>query len=61
PYGIYDQKSAKELSKYFKLSFTLLSKRDSILPLQTIRRMVVLEWTPQIFLKRMHRTFRRQH
>jgi peptidoglycan/xylan/chitin deacetylase (PgdA/CDA1 family) len=57
PNGVYDHKGAEELSKYFKLSFTLYSKRDSDLPLQTVRRMIVPECTPQRLLKSMHRTF----
>jgi peptidoglycan/xylan/chitin deacetylase (PgdA/CDA1 family) len=57
PNGVYDHKGAVELSKYFKLSFTLASKRDSLQPLQTVRRMIVPEWTPQGLLKSMHRTF----
>src|ERR1035437_6323037 len=32
PNGVYDHKGAEELSKYFKISFTLISKRDSIVP-----------------------------
>jgi peptidoglycan/xylan/chitin deacetylase (PgdA/CDA1 family) len=57
PNGVYDRKGAEELSKYFKLSFTLASKRDSLQPLQTVRRMIVPECTPQGLLKSMHRTF----
>jgi len=57
PNGVYDHKGAEELSKYFKISFTLISKRDSIQPLQTVRRMIVPECTPQGLLKSMHRTF----
>ena len=57
PNGIYDHKGAEELSKYFKISFILTSKRDSIQPLQTVRRMIVPEWTAQGLLKSMHRTF----
>jgi len=57
PNGVYDHKGAEELSKYFKLSFTLYSKRDSIVPLQTVRRMIVPECTPQGLIKSMHRTF----
>jgi len=57
PNGVYDHKGAEELSKYFKISFTLSSKRDSILPLQTVRRMIVPEWTPKGMLKSMNRTF----
>ena len=57
PNGVYDHNGAEELSKYFKLSFTLYSKRDSVVPLQTIRRMIVPECTSQGLLKSMHRTF----
>jgi peptidoglycan/xylan/chitin deacetylase (PgdA/CDA1 family) len=60
PYGIYDHMSAEKLSKYFKLSFILSTRGDSIEPLQTVRRMVVPEWTPQGMLKSMHRTFNKQ-
>ena len=57
PNGVYDHKGAEELSKYFKLSFSLYSKRDSAIPLQTVRRMIVPECTSQGLLKSMHRTF----
>ena len=57
PNGVYDHKGAEELSKHFKLSFSLYSKRDSILPLQSIRRIIVPECTPQGLLKSMQRTF----
>jgi len=57
PNGVYDHKGAEELNKYFKLSFTLFSKRDSVFPLQTVRRMIVPECTPQGLLKSMRRTF----
>jgi len=57
PNGVYDHKGAVELSKHFKLSFTLTSKRDSIQPLQTVRRMIAPEWTAQGLLKSMRRTF----
>lgn len=57
PNGVYDHKGAEELGKYFKLSFTLYSKRDSSLPLQTVRRILVTECTPQGLLKSMRRTF----
>jgi peptidoglycan/xylan/chitin deacetylase (PgdA/CDA1 family) len=57
PYGIFDHKSAVELSKHFKLSFILSTKRDSLVSLQTVRRMIVPEWTPQGMLRSMKRTF----
>jgi peptidoglycan/xylan/chitin deacetylase (PgdA/CDA1 family) len=56
PNGVFDHKGAEELNKYFKLSFSLTS-RDSLLPLQTVRRMIVPESSPQGLLKSMHRTF----
>ena len=57
PNGVYDHKGAAELSKYFKISFTLFSKRDSIEPLQTVRRILGTECSPQSLLKSMRRTF----
>lgn len=57
PNGVYDHKGAMELSNYFKISFTLASRHDSIKPLQTIRRMIAPEWTAQGLLKSMQRTF----
>lgn len=57
PNGVFNHEGAIGLSKYFKLSFILTSKRDSIEPLQTVRRMIVPEWTPQGMLKSMKRTF----
>ena len=57
PNGVYDHKSAEELSKYFKLSFSLATKRDSIQPLQCIRRIIVPECSAQGLLTSMHRSF----
>jgi peptidoglycan/xylan/chitin deacetylase (PgdA/CDA1 family) len=57
PNGVYDHKGAEELSKYCKLSFTLFSKRDSIVPLQTVRRIIVPECTPQRLLKSIRGAF----
>lgn len=57
PNGVYDHQAAMELSRYFKLSFILSDKRDSIQPLQTVRRMIVPELSPQGLLKSMKRTF----
>jgi peptidoglycan/xylan/chitin deacetylase (PgdA/CDA1 family) len=59
PNGVYNHESAKELSKYIKLSFSLATKRDSLLPLQCIRRIIVPECTPQGLLTSMHRSFSR--
>jgi len=58
PNGVYNHASAVEISKYFKLSFSLSTKRDSIQPLQCIRRIIVPECTPQGLLKSMRRNFK---
>ena len=58
PYGITNHESSRAMNKYFKLSFILSSKRDTIEPLQTLRRMIVPSgWTPGGMLKAMHKTF----
>jgi len=57
PNGVYDHKGAVELSKYFKIAFSLATKRDSIQPLQSVRRIIVPECTPQGLLKSMRRSF----
>jgi hypothetical protein len=57
PNGVNNHKAAEELSKHYKLSFILSTKRDSLQPLQTVRRMIVPEWSAQSLLKSMHRTF----
>jgi peptidoglycan/xylan/chitin deacetylase (PgdA/CDA1 family) len=59
PDGVFDRRSTEELRKYFKLSFILSTQRDSIEPLQTVRRMIAQEGPPQELLKIMHRTFSR--
>lgn len=57
PNGVYNHESAMELSKYFKLSFSLATKRDSLQPLQCVRRIIVPECSPAGLLKSMRRTF----
>ena len=57
PNGVYDHKGAVELRKYFKIAFSLATKRDSIQPLQSVRRIIVPECTPQGLLKSMRRSF----
>lgn len=57
PNGAYNQDAAKELANYFDLSFILMSKRDSIYPSQTIRRMIVPEMSPERLLKVMKQNF----
>lgn len=60
PNGVYNHQAAEQLSKHFKLSFILSSKRDSTQALQSVRRMIVPEWTPQGLLKSMRRTFNKK-
>jgi len=58
PYGITNHETSAAMNKYFKLSFILSTKSDSIEPLQTVRRMIVPSgWTPGGMLKAMHKTF----
>jgi len=58
PNGVFNHEGAKGLSNYFKLSFILASKRDSTVPLQTVRRMIVPDWSAEGMLKSMRRTFK---
>ena len=57
PNGVFNHAGAQELSKYFKLSFSLSTRRDSLVPLQTVRRIIVPECSPQGLLKSMRRNF----
>lgn len=57
PNGVFNHESAIGLSKYFKLSFALSTKRDSIQPLQCVRRIIVPDITPQGLLKSMRKSF----
>jgi peptidoglycan/xylan/chitin deacetylase (PgdA/CDA1 family) len=58
PNGVFNHKSTDELGKYFKLSFILSTKRDSINPLQSVRRIIVPECSAQGLLKSMHQSFK---
>ena len=57
PNGVCNKVAAGEMSKHFKLSFILSTKRDSIQPLQTVRRMIVPDINPEALLKSIKRTF----
>lgn len=57
PNGVYDRQGAEELDKHFKLSFILMAKRDSLYPLQTIRRMIVPTMAPDKLIKSMRNNF----
>jgi len=58
PNGVYNHQSAVEQSKYFKISFSLSTKRDSLQPLQSVRRIIVPEFSAQALLKSMRRNFK---
>jgi peptidoglycan/xylan/chitin deacetylase (PgdA/CDA1 family)/outer membrane murein-binding lipoprotein Lpp len=58
PNGVYNHTSALEMSKYCKLSFSLFSKRDTILPLQCVRRIIVPDMAADKLLKSMRRAFK---
>lgn len=57
PNGVFNHEGAAGLSKHFKISFILNSKRDSVYPLQTVRRIIVPEWKPEGLLNSMNRTY----
>ncbi|MDO5524099.1 MAG: polysaccharide deacetylase family protein, partial [Bacteroidia bacterium] len=58
PNGVYNRNAAEELAQHFDLSFILMSKRDSVYPLQTVKRMIVPEMPPQKLIKSMMENFR---
>ncbi|HLP05043.1 MAG TPA: polysaccharide deacetylase family protein [Paludibacter sp.] len=58
PNGVSNHESAAKLDKYFKLSFILSTKRDSLLPLQTVRRIIVPDYSAQRLLKSMRESFK---
>ncbi|HRZ95917.1 MAG TPA: polysaccharide deacetylase family protein [Paludibacter sp.] len=57
PYGIFNHESVMGLSQYFKLSFSLSTKRDSLMPLQTVRRIIATEGSPQGLIRSMRKSF----
>ncbi len=60
PFGIWSQEAIPEIkSRNYKMSFILSTKRDSLEPLHTVRRMIVSpEWSPQGVVKVMKSTFK---
>lgn len=60
PYGLTNDMSTKRMNDFFKISFILSTKQDSIYPLQTVRRMIAPEWKPQSLLHAMNKTFNRK-
>jgi peptidoglycan/xylan/chitin deacetylase (PgdA/CDA1 family) len=61
PFGIWSKAGIPELkSRGFKLAFQLSTKRDSLEPLYTVRRMIVSpEWSAEGMIKVMKCTFSR--
>lgn len=61
PYGIWNQNAISLLKKAdFKLAFILSTKRDSVNPLYTVRRMIVPgTWSSKAMLPAMKKTFAR--
>lgn len=60
PYGLTNDMATKRMNDFFKISFILSTKQDSIYPLQTVRRMIAPEWKPQSLLHAMNKTFSRK-
>ncbi|MEO8961522.1 MAG: polysaccharide deacetylase family protein [Ginsengibacter sp.] len=60
PFGLWNQAAFPELKKAgFKMAFILSTKRDSIDPLFTVRRMIVPgQWTSTGMIKAMKQTFK---
>lgn len=57
PNGVFNHAGAEELSKYFKMSFSLSTKRDSLFPLQTVRRIIVPDMSAKSLLHSIRRDF----
>ncbi len=60
PYGLTNEKTTANMDNYFKMSFILSTKQDTINPLQSVRRMIAPEWKPQSLLRAMEKTFSRR-
>lgn len=58
PNGVTKHAASLQMANYFKLAFILSDKRDSIVPLQTVRRIIVTDCSTQSLLKSMRRSFK---
>lgn len=58
PNGVTNHESSVGLSKHFKLSFILSTARDTLVPLQTVRRAIITDCSYQQMLKSIQRTFK---
>ena len=57
PNGVFNSESAAEMQKHFKLSFILSQERDSIYPLQTVRRIIIPDISTLSLMKSIKRNF----
>lgn len=57
PNGVTNHTASLEMAKHFKIAFILSTKRDSIVPLQTVRRIIVTDCSSKSLLKSMRRNF----
>ena len=57
PYGISSRTAMEGLDKIFKMSFILSTKRDSVYPLQSVRRMIAPEISQQSLIRSIKRSF----
>ena len=60
PFGIWSKEGIPEIEKRgYKMAFQLSTKRDSLQPLFTARRMIVSpEWSPEGMIRVMKSTFK---
>ncbi|MBN2765229.1 MAG: polysaccharide deacetylase family protein [Paludibacteraceae bacterium] len=57
PNGVFNTESAARLQEHFKLSFILSQKRDSVYPLQTVRRVIIPDISANALMKSIKRNF----
>lgn len=57
PNGVFNTESAAKLQEHFKLSFILSQKRDSVYPLQTVRRVIIPDISTNSLMKSIKRNF----
>jgi len=57
PNGVFNTESAAKLQEHFKLSFILSQKRDSVYPLQTVRRVIIPDISTNALMKSIKRNF----
>lgn len=60
PFGVWNKEALQKIEDYgYKMSFQLSTNRDSLMPLQTVRRMIVSpEWSTPTVLRVMNNTFK---